>query len=156
MSGIAFFSYFSNSEERDPMKLPFKIYELMMLILFPIFSFFIVHHHRNELVVEKYTILYGPLYRNLRYHTVSVFLVTPLFCISRFSLALTTGLFPHSVIPCAYSLFVWTIVSLSFYIKLKPMTDYMLNLMEKTYFVVIYFNTFFMFIFTPWVSDLDA
>ena len=152
MTGVSVFRYFK-SDEKNPFNTFTKSLQFILLVIFPFYAHIKIHGHRNQLILDKYRILYGPLFRNLYFHSMSVFFWIPLFCAARFSLAIATGLFEYTVVPCVYCLFGWTIVQMQFHNMFNPMRDKILNYQERFYLLVIYFYTYFMFFFTPWIDD---
>ena len=141
--------------QRNPTKTAIDVINFILLIIFPIFAHIIVHHHRNQLGLEKYQKLYGPLFNNLYFHSQSVFFWVPVFCAARFSLAFTTAVLDQTVVPYLYALFYWYLTWFKFHLIFNPMKDDLLNLQERFYILVIYFYAYFMFIFTPWIPDVQ-
>ena len=120
----------------------------------PIFSFVTIRRLRKELSKEEIITLYGPLYEGLNEHKDTVFVMNSIFCLNRLVLGISTGLFETtSLMPCIYALFGGTIFQLVFHLRFSPMRYSFASRIEKANLVVIYNYSFFLFLFSDWISD---
>ena len=126
------------------------------MVLMPIFSFLTIQRLKKDLSKKEIITLYGPLYETLNEHRETVFVMNSIFCLNRLVLGISTGLFETtSVVPCIYALFGGTIFQLGFQMRFNPMKYKYASIIEKGNLVVIYFSSYFLLLFSEWISDIE-
>jgi hypothetical protein len=131
------------------------LFKLSSIIILPIFTF--VHLRRNFYFLKEkdFTTKFGTIYLNLWPLKSSVYKYTPLFCLKRLFIAMTTILIPRPITFIIVVYIYGSLFTLGYYINVRPMNSKIIQILDNTNEVFIFISGYAIILFSSWVYDFE-
>ena len=132
------------------------IVKLGLLISLPIFSYNYLKKNRENLAKDDFKKPFGTLYMGLKENRPSAYMLNSLFCARRLILAFTTIYFNTFLTTNIYITFFGSLAMIKFYFDYTPYESPLLNRFEKVNEIFTLFISYYLFIFTEFVPDVEV
>ena len=131
------------------------IFKLFLLVSLPFFSLYFVRKNKDQLGDDSFQRKFGTLYQNLHLKQDSVYWFNTFFCLRRFCVGLPTIFTSELLIVNIYVVIFTSLFIIKFLFDHKPMNSRLLNWFEILNETFTLFITYFMFLFTDFILDVE-
>ena len=131
------------------------MFKLVLLVSLPFFSIFFIRGNMEHLGEESFQRKYGTLYQNLNLRSNSVYLFNTFFCLRRFCIGVPTIYKSELLIVNIYVGLFCSLFMVKFLFDYRPLNSRLLNGFEIINEIFTLFITYFMFLFTDFVPDVE-
>jgi hypothetical protein len=132
-----------------------SIFKLFLLVSLPFFSLYFIRKNKETLGEESFQRKFGTLYQNLKHKPDSVYLFNTFFCLRRFCVGLSTIYRSDLLIVNIYVNVFSSLLIIKFLFDYKPLNSRLLNGFEIVNETFTLFITYFMFLFTDFILDVE-